>query len=164
MKRFISFDSLVAIFTIPIAIFLIIVAYETPRATIPQAVGPHVWPIVLLVLLIIGATILFFNAISVEKKALPPTGISQTKTDINLFRRPGTVTFLILFALFIYALILQPVGFIICTSLLVIYVARVLEEGHWMRNILIGLTFSIGIYYIFTKVLNVMLPVGVLGW
>jgi putative tricarboxylic transport membrane protein len=163
MKRFISFDTLVAIFTIPIAIFLIIVAYETPRATIPQAIGPHVWPIVLLVLLIIGAIILFFDEMSKKRKALLPTGPSPTKTDMNWFRRPEMVTFLILLALFIYAVILEPVGFIICTSLLVIYVARVLERGHWIRNIVTGLTFSIGVYYIFTKVLNVMLPVGVLG-
>ena len=73
------------------------------------------------------------------------------------------VTFLILLALFIYAVILEPVGFIICTSLLVIYQARVLERGRWIRNIVIGLVFSIGVYFIFVKVLNVMLPAGVLG-
>ena len=163
MKRSISFDHLVAILTIPIAIFLIIVEYETPRPNIPQAIGPHVWPIGLLGLLIVSAIILFFEALSKKRKALPPTDFSPIQTDMNWFRKPQMATVLILFGLLLYTVFLQPVGFIICTSLLVIYQARVLERGRWIRNIVIGLVFSIGVYFIFVKVLNVMLPAGVLG-
>jgi putative tricarboxylic transport membrane protein len=163
MKRSISFDHLVAILTVPIAIFLIIVEYEMPRPNIPQAIGPHVWPIGLLSLLILSAIILFFDALSNKRKALPPTDLSPTKTDMNWFRRPQMATVLILFGLLLYTVFLQSVGFIICTSLLVIYQARILERGRWVRNILIAAAFSVGVYFIFVKVLNVMLPAGVLG-
>lgn len=164
MKHLLSFDHLVAILTIPIAIFLIIVEYETPRATIPQAIGPHVWPIGLLGLLIVSAIVLFFHATYVKRKSLPSTDLSSTQTGVKWYKRTWTAVVMIVLGLVLYALFLQSVGFIICTSLLVIYQTRVLQPGRWVRNIVIGVVFSVGVYFIFVKILNVMLPAGLLGW
>jgi putative tricarboxylic transport membrane protein len=164
MKRSVSFDHSVAIMTIPIAILLIIVEYKTPRATIPQAIGPHVWPIGLLCLLIVSAILLFSHATSQKRKALPLADLSSTKTGVKWYRRPQMASVMMLLGLFLYTVFLRSAGFIICTSLLVIYEARVMERGRWGRNIIIGVVFSVGVYFIFVKVLNVMLPAGLLGW
>ena len=164
MKHSISFDHLVAILAIPIAIFLIIVEYETPRATIPQAIGPHVWPIGLLGLLIVSAIVLFFHATYAKRKSLPSIVLSSTQTGVKWYKRPQMAVVMVLLGLVLYALFLQSVGFIICTFLLVIYQARVLQPGRWVRNIVIGAIFSVSVYFIFVKILNVMLPSGLLGW
>ena len=62
-KSWFRFDPLLALLSIPIAISLIFVELETPKANIPQAVGPEVMPIGILVLLIVNAFVLFVQTV-----------------------------------------------------------------------------------------------------
>ena len=165
LKHFISFDNILAILTIPIAIFLIIYEYKTPRAAAIQQVGPEVWPIGILGLWIISAFILFINAIYMNRK-------SSSSADLPLMQTASTwrekhkhqiVVVMVLLGLVTYGALLEFLCFIICTSLLVIYQARVLERGKWVRNTLVAIIFSVLVYFIFVKLLSVLLPAGLLG-
>ena len=40
----------------------------------------------------------------------------------------------------------------------------VFETGHWLRNVLSGVGYSVAIYTLFVRFLEVLLPVGLLGW
>jgi putative tricarboxylic transport membrane protein len=70
---------------------------------------------------------------------------------------------LVLAGLIVYGFILVPVGFILATTLLIIYEARLLQPGKWVRNAGVGFGMGAGVYLIFVKLLNVMLPAGILG-
>ena len=70
LKSWLRFDTMVAVLTIPIAIFLIIVELETPVANIPQTVGPAAMPIGILVLLMVNAVFLFIQSMSGKKASV----------------------------------------------------------------------------------------------
>jgi hypothetical protein len=70
---------------------------------------------------------------------------------------------LVLLGLIVYGFVLVPAGFILATAFLIIFEARVLQPGRWMRNVVVGFGFSTVVYFTFVKLLNVMLPSGILG-
>ena len=165
MKHGIKFDHWVVILTVVIGIFLIVVEYKAPTPDIPQQMGPHVWPILVLVLLIACAILLFFQTLSEKRKSSPSPGLGVTEErGEKWYRKPEVSGALTVLGLVLYGVFLEPVGFIICTSLLAIYQARVLERGRWVRNIVSSVIFSVAIYFTFSKLLMVRLPPGLLDW
>jgi len=153
---------MVAVLTIPIAIFLIIVELHTPVANIPQTVGPAAMPIGILVLLMVNAIFLFIQSTSGRKvSASSPTAKPEAPPLPWVKKNRGII--LVILGLVIYGLILVPIGFILATSFLIIYEARVLQPGRWIRNVVLGVGSSALVYFTFIKLLNVMLPAGILG-
>jgi len=161
-KSWLRFDTMVAILTIPIAIFLIIVELETPVANIPQTVGPAAMPIGVLILLMVNAIFLFIQSTSGKKGPVPSAEAASEVPPLPWVKKNRGIILVIL-GLVIYGLILVPVGFILATSFLIIYEARVLQPGRWIRNVVLGVGSSALVYFIFIKLLNVTLPAGILG-
>ncbi len=164
MKDLFTFDRFVVILTIPVAIFLIIVAHKAPRPNMPQAIGPHVWPIGILGLMIVCAVFLYLQTIREKRKSLPRADTSAPEMDRKWYRKPEMTGVLTIAGLLLYVVSLNAVGFIICTSLLVIYQARVIQKGKWVRNIVSALIFSFAIYFAMSKLLMMRLPPGLLDW
>ena len=162
-KSWVRFDPLVALVSIPIAVFLIIVELETPKANIPQAVGPEVMPIGILLLLIVNALALFVQ--TVYGKGKPPAAAAPTAAGASSesWVKKYKAVLLVLLGLIVYGFILVPIGFVLATTFLIIYEARLLQRGKWIRNAGVGIGVSVGVYLIFVKLLNVMLPAGILG-
>lgn len=69
----------------------------------------------------------------------------------------------VLAVLVAYAFALEPLGYLVSTFVLFVVVAALLGSHHWMRDVVIGLGLSVGIYLLFTQLLAVRLPSGVLG-
>ncbi len=65
-------------------------------------------------------------------------------------------------AVIAYILLLQPVGYLLCTFLLMAFLLQVLERGHWGRRALGAAVTSFASYVLFAKVLQVNLPKGLL--
>lgn len=163
IKNFLTFDHMVAILSVPIAIFLIVVQLKTPRANIPQTLGPEAMPIGILSLIIVGAIILFINATYEQRKASRSADVSLTQAA-EMGRKKYKTVIMVILGLVAYAALLNQVGFIICTTLLVIFEAQIVERGRWVRNVIVSITFSVAVYFIFVNLLDVMLPAGLLGW
>lgn len=70
---------------------------------------------------------------------------------------------MIVLGLVVYAVILVPVGFIISTTILILWQAQLFERGKWIRNLVVSILFSIFVDYIFVHILEVMLPMGILS-
>jgi putative tricarboxylic transport membrane protein len=162
-KSWVRFDPLLALVSIPVAVFLIFVELETPKANIPQAVGPEVMPIGILLLLVVNAFVLFVQA--VYGKGKPPAAAAPIAAGASSesWVKKYQAVLLVLAGLIFYGLILVPIGFILATTFLIIYEARLLQPGKWFRNAGVGIGVSVGVYLIFVKLLNVMLPAGILG-
>jgi putative tricarboxylic transport membrane protein len=156
----------VPILTIAISIVLILVALEAPRPNIPMAIGPHVWPICILSLLIIFAVALLWQPNRQKPKSLPSAestlGVGHTASQ--RYGKPELAVALTILGLVVYALLLETVGFLVCTMLLVLYQTRVIQKGHWVRNVATAVIFSPLLYFGMTKLLAVKLPEGLLGW
>lgn len=66
----------------------------------------------------------------------------------------------------VYALTMKSVGFILTTFVFMMVQMFVLKEGkkNWPLMLGISLVMSVGIYFLFTRVFNIMLPAGVLSF
>ena len=162
-KSWLRFDPLLALASIPVAVFLIYVELETPKANIPQAVGPEVMPIGILLLLIVNACALFAQAVYGKGRAPAAAAPEAEGHATEPWLKKYRAVLLVLAGLIVYGFILVPVGFILATTFLIIYEARLLQPGKWVRNAAVGLGVGAGVYLIFVKLLNVMLPAGILG-
>ncbi|MDP9563446.1 UNVERIFIED_ORG: putative tricarboxylic transport membrane protein [Rhizobium nepotum] len=61
-----------------------------------------------------------------------------------------------------YALLFQPVGFVISTTLMMVPIAMVFG-ALWWQGAITGVALAVSSYILFDKVLDVVLPVGPLG-
>jgi len=163
LKTWFRFDPMVGLLTIPIAIFLIIVEVDTPKANIPQTVGPEVMPIGVLILLIVNAIFLFLQSTSGKRAPVSSAAVDAPAPPPQLWLKKYRGIILVLLGLMVYGFLLAPVGFILATSFLIIYEARVLQPGRWIRNVVLGVGSAAVVYFTFVKLLNVMLPAGILG-
>jgi len=68
----------------------------------------------------------------------------------------------VILAVLAYILLLEPVGYLLCTFLLLSFLFQVLETGQWVtRTIGAGLT-SVVTYAVFAKALKLSLPKGLI--
>jgi putative tricarboxylic transport membrane protein len=66
-------------------------------------------------------------------------------------------------ALFVYALVLEPVGFVVATFLLLLFFFRALERQRWLAALAGALLTALVTYLVFKVWLNVQLPAGPWG-
>lgn len=109
-------------------------------------VGPDIFPIGLGILLILLSIRLLF-----ETTKYVGESNNNSKPDYKRF-------LLILVAAILYVLLLNTLGYVITTFLFLLFAFRVMEKGSWIKMILISAAFSIGVYYVFVKVLQGSLP------
>ena len=68
----------------------------------------------------------------------------------------------VILAVLAYILLLEPVGFLLCTFLLLAFLFQVLEPGHWVTRT-IGAAFTSALTYaLFAKALKLSLPKGLI--
>ncbi len=78
--------------------------------------------------------------------------------------RKGSVTkiVLVLVSLFLYALLMEQLGFLIVTLFFFIFLLGVVEKKKWWLAILVGLIVTVVSYLVFEKALQSQLPKGLL--
>lgn len=64
--------------------------------------------------------------------------------------------------LMLYAVLFQRLGFVIATALLSVPVAQAFG-GTWRQGIATGVGLGLGLYLLFDKALDVVLPLGLMG-
>ena len=137
--------------------------YTMPATIIRQTIGPSFMPIAILVALILSALLILFTSLRTNPK---PEGADTTpaespaETSAAQYKIMG----MIILGLLVYAAILIPVGFILSTTMLILWQAQLFEKGKWIRNLVVSILFSIVVYYLFAHVLEVMLPTGILSF
>ena len=67
---------------------------------------------------------------------------------------------LLLVAMVAYALLMEPLGYILSTAAFFVPVARLLGSRSLVRDVVIGLVAGVGLYTAFTQYLGVSLPAG----
>ena len=67
-------------------------------------------------------------------------------------------------ALVAYVLVLEPLGYIVATALLFPVAARALGSRALVRDVVAGVVFAVAVDLLFTRVLAVPLPIGIVGF
>ncbi len=149
-------DSKVGIFAgLALAIVAIVIAYSTSRMNIAPTyakVGPQVFPY--LAAFALGATGLFFiwQTLSRQRDRIIPD------TDVTDWRAIGFISGGFIFEI----LFIEPLGFILAASVLFVAVAYAFGSRRYIRDVITALVLSTIAYLVFTKLLNLQLPAGIL--
>lgn len=160
-KSLFTFDRIVALSSILIALFLIRDEYNMPNPNIQQTIGPSFMPIAILVALIFSALLILVTSFRAARKP-EGAGAAPAEPPVKTTAGQYKIMAMVILGLLVYAVMLVPVGFIISTTLLILWETQLFQKGKWIRNLVVSIPFSIIVYYLFVRVLEVMLPMGIL--
>lgn len=120
--------------------------------------GARFFPLLVsLGLLILGVVQLVRTTIVPDSALGRHAGREAAETD---WRAPAGVAA----ALVAYVLVLEPLGYIVATALLFPAGARLLGSRSPVRDVIAGVGFAVAVYALFTKLLAVPLPGGLVGF
>lgn len=112
-------------------------------------IGPEVLPRLLAVALVITASL---NLVTVLRKQ--PAGRKGSGEDAGAYTK-----FLILVGLLLaYALLLEPLGYVISTFLFLLAAIQTMERGQLLKSAVIAAVFAGGVYVLYVKVALGSLP------
>jgi putative tricarboxylic transport membrane protein len=105
-----------------------------------------------------AASVLAFLALLQFLKALLFRKHSAQETEkIHLWRIIGVIG-----ANILYIVILEPVGYLLCTFLLMCFLFQVYEKGNWTSAVGGAAAASLSTYVIFSRLLQLNLPKGLI--
>jgi putative tricarboxylic transport membrane protein len=145
------------------AVFLLILGglvlsqtFQIGRGAGYMVVGPRFFPtIVAAGLLGLGFAFLLRTTIYPDMELAAETAEEEAATHW------GTVV-LLLVALVVYAFLLGPLGYTVATALFFPVVSRIMGSNKLLRDFVIGLALGLIVYLVFTRLLGVRLPAGIL--
>lgn len=105
-------------------------------------------------LVVIGYS-LGFSAAQKDEKTLEARG----KDPAGLLR---VLAYAIL--MLAYGLLVETLGFLIISAVLLFLILKLLEKQNWKRAIVVGLSSILVAYFLFKHLLGVPLPAGLLKW
>ncbi len=129
---------------------------QIPALEIGDPLGPKAFPRLLGIGLLITAALLFMEIWRARKA--PPEATSQPPGD----RRHLMVVGAVVAGTAVYLAVFTLLGYVIATSIYLLALMAYFHSGKWTANILTSVLFCIGSYLMFTKLLGVSLPRGVL--
>jgi len=130
-----------------LAVFLTGFGYDLEAPFAYEPVGPKAFPLLLAAVIgLCGLRLLFKGGNPVE--ANPGGANLRIAVMVGLLAA--------------YALLFQWVGFVMSTALMTILVGR-LFGGTWRNCLLGGIGLGIGFFLLFDKLIDVVLPTGMLG-
>lgn len=156
-------DRVMAAVTIAIALVLLVEASGYVSGFSYEPIGPRAFPIGILVLIVLVS-------LRIALTARPGTAAAPGDTapadyafppGATALRRAGTLRASVAVALIllVYALIFEPVGYLIATFLAAALLALV-AKARPLPAVLVGVVVSGGGYVLFAEVLYVNLPLG----
>lgn len=122
------------------------------------AVGPSFFP------LVIGGGLLVLSLTFLVQTTVRPDWYLTQKAAAEAEATHWLTVALVVAALMVYVLVLEPLGYALATGVLFPVLSRLMGSKQPVRDIVVGMTLSTGIYLGFTSLLGVRLPAGPLPW
>jgi putative tricarboxylic transport membrane protein len=124
------------------------------RGLSPDPLGPSVYPKALGAALVVLGVIL--TVVSFKNRRKPE------EENKPFLQSGGKRVLAILAAGLIYAVVLETIGYIICTVALILVIMIVTGERNKKKLAITSVSISIGLYFAFTELFMVLLPSGFL--
>jgi putative tricarboxylic transport membrane protein len=151
-----NIGALSGIITILFGIAYSLMAYNLPKAAIGNPMAPAIFPLILGVGMTILGICLFI--VEVRKNKAAAKSEAKKETGKGLAYDSKLIIFTCVLAL-IYALLFERIGYVLSTSLFMGSLLFALNgKAKWKNNVLVAVGFSVCIYLIFQKLLNIPLP------
>jgi putative tricarboxylic transport membrane protein len=136
-----------------------------------EPVGPRAFPLLLAaILVLIGA----WMVVKGSPRTAPQRGVdaqvsglgaAEAATAVQGTPLRGNLTAVVLCAgaVLVYAALFRPLGFVLATTLMAVPVGKAFG-GQWKKCLVGGLAMGLGMFFLFDKLLDVILPTGVLSF
>jgi putative tricarboxylic transport membrane protein len=147
------FQRLFALAMLLVCLVLAVMAWPYQAAFSYEPVGPRAYPLLMLALL--GVSFLYM--------LIRPTAIVHSEDEPQLDRPTLTKIVICTLLLLVFAGLFEPLGFVLSAILIGIPMAR-LYGGRWLPSVVIITLMSIGLYWLFDRVMDVPLPPGLLDF
>jgi len=142
IKKFDHYAS-VAFLALGIGVFMYVQSIEI--STAGSFIGPKEVPLFLAIALILLSAGNLYVAIKNPKPA------KEEKLEYKKF-------LIIFVSLVLYALLIEPLGYVITTFLFLMVGFQTMEKGEYLKSALISAAFSGGIYYLYVVIAQGVLP------
>lgn len=142
---------LFALFLLAVCAALAVMAWPYQAAFSYEPVGPRAYPLLMLGLMAAGLVYLAFRPTPIVRKDDEPELDRETLNKIGLC----------IALLLVFAATFEPLGFIVSSILIGVPMAR-LYGGRWLPSVVIIGLMSIALYWLFDRVMDVPLPLGLL--
>jgi putative tricarboxylic transport membrane protein len=136
-------------------LFIIYLSYKLGLGTVYQP-GPgflFFWTGIVVAIMALIVVLQSFRAQAAEEVVEAPTG-----------KRTTTKVILVLVALFLYAVLMEWLGFFIVTFFLFVFLLGVIEKKKWWFAVLVSAAVTLFAYLVFETALQSQLPKGILGF
>ena len=140
-------DRFLGVAALALAAFMIAFGYNLQAPFAYEPVGPRAFPLMAAGVIAICGLLL----------VLTP-GQADTTEGSGISRR----ILVLAVCLMSYALLFQPLGFVLSTAVMMVPIAMVFG-ALWWQGAITGVLLAVSSYLLFDKVLDVILPVGPLG-
>ena len=130
---------------------------QIPSLEIGDPLGPKAFPRLLGIGLLVTAGMLFMEMWKAKKAGEPKDGGGEPE-DYHHYLIVGAA---VLWTS-VYFAVFEWLGYIFSTAVYLIVLTAYFNRGKWTANILTSVLFGIGGYVMFSKVLDVNLPHGIL--
>ena len=135
-----------------------------PKSAIHQVVGPAVFPRAVGFLMLLISVIYLTQQMRGMAKEADEKRAAIIGADEKVETKADIKTMLIMIGIMIaYAFLFEPLGYAVATFLSFMAGLLVLNRKHLLRDTIVGLIASFGMYFAFTILLRVQLPAGVLS-
>ncbi|MCU1768938.1 MULTISPECIES: tripartite tricarboxylate transporter TctB family protein [Pseudomonas] len=130
---------------------LALMAWPYQAAFSYEPVGPRAFPLLMLGLMGLALLYMLFR----------PAPIKHSEEEPPLDRQTLTKIALCVALLLVFAGAFEPLGFIVASILIGVPMAR-LYGGRWLPSLVIICLLSVGLYWLFDRIMDVPLPLGLL--
>lgn len=138
------YDRFIGVICVVVGLVMAITAKDYQAAIAYEPIGPKAFPLILaLMLILLGLSL-----------AIKPT-LHQVSFSVSQLKTTG----LAMIGILLFALLFQWLGFILSTWMMTILLARAFG-GTWKNGTIYGLGLSLGLFVLFDRLLDVILPVG----
>ncbi|HNZ94975.1 MAG TPA: tripartite tricarboxylate transporter TctB family protein, partial [Sphaerochaeta sp.] len=115
--------------------------------------GPRMFPLIIATLIIISSVVLFINTLRMKP---------EDDVPVDLTSRNVLNVYITIAGLIVYITLLPLLGFITTTSIMLLLFFKWFSRYAWWKCLLISVLFTVGIWALFSIVLNVPMRYGVL--
>ncbi len=143
--------------------FTHVIEAKVPKSYLknPNVLHPSVWPKVIIILLMICIAI---NVIKIFRKNKGNPEFTFPAFCKNSLAFLKSKMFVGMIILFIASIILEPLGFVVTSALIMFCYGMLLGEKKWWRLAIFSIVLGIGLHIVFSGLLGVNLPRGTVSF
>ena len=149
-----NFDALVGIVVALGGLIYLLAAYNLPRSTVGAPLSPSYFPFILGGILVILGILLFLQSnLAQSKESLKDIKNMGEKEKAN-----SKLIAITCVACIAYGVIFNTLGFVVSTFIFIEFMLYLTNKKEMLKNSIVSLCFSIGIYILFSNFLGIILP------